>query len=78
MLAVGLQRKSFEQLSVELNNHATTQLMALFNQAIRKMVERFNAICENALEKGLADENAKADALLVPKHPVAMSLDVRL
>lgn len=57
LLAIGLQRKSFEDVERELGV-ATQQLMAMFVKIVRKVSTSFRKISEAAAAAGLPDEDA--------------------
>uniref|UniRef100_A0A914UPD7 Possible tRNA binding domain-containing protein n=1 Tax=Plectus sambesii TaxID=2011161 RepID=A0A914UPD7_9BILA len=50
VLGVGLQHKSVDVLSKELDL-PVNQLLAMFNKAMRKFSDNFNSICESAIEQ---------------------------
>lgn len=52
MLGIGLQCKSVDTLSAELDL-PPSQLLGLFNRLIRRSVQYFNAIMEQDIEKSL-------------------------
>ena len=56
LLAIGLQRKVFEDLEKELGV-ATQQLMAMFVKIVRKVSTCFSRISEEAVGKGMPDKD---------------------
>lgn len=50
LLAIGLQYKSFDQISAELNIQ-TNQLLAMFNKMIKKFVNQIRNLYENEIEQ---------------------------
>ena len=54
LLAIGLQRKAFEDLEKELNL-TTSQLMAMFVKVIRKVATCFRGIIEGAVEETMPE-----------------------
>ncbi|KAF2202862.1 DUF699-domain-containing protein [Delitschia confertaspora ATCC 74209] len=52
LLAIGLQRKAFEDVEKELGLN-TSQLMAMFVKVIRKVATCFRGIVEGAVEEGM-------------------------
>ena len=50
LLGIGLQYKSFDEISVELNIQCN-QLLALFNKMIKKFVNQIRLLYENEIEK---------------------------
>lgn len=67
MLAVGLQFQSIDDL-VKILDLPATQLLALFNRAVRRLVQHLNGICEKEVEAEMGDEQ------LVVMNPTAKSL----
>jgi N-acetyltransferase 10 len=55
LLGMGLQYKSFEEISVELNIQ-TNQLLALFNKLVKKFTNQIKLLYEREIDK---DESAK-------------------
>lgn len=50
LLAIGLQYKSFDDISSELNIQAN-QLLALFNKMIKKFVNKIRGLYESEIDK---------------------------
>jgi N-acetyltransferase 10 len=53
LLAIGLQRKSFDDVEKELGNVTVSQLMAMFIKVIRKISTHFRTVIEGALAESL-------------------------
>ncbi|PGH16030.1 hypothetical protein AJ79_02010 [Helicocarpus griseus UAMH5409] len=70
LLAIGLQRKSFDDVEKELNV-AASQLMAMFIKIARKVSSHFRTLVEGAVEKTLPP----ADAGVVPKDATGVHDD---
>ncbi|KAK9872107.1 hypothetical protein WA026_016151 [Henosepilachna vigintioctopunctata] len=62
LLGIGLQNKTFDELAKELEL-PTSQLMGLFNRAFRRVVNYFNSILEEDIEKTLAP---REDVIMTP------------
>lgn len=62
MLGIGLQHKTVDELSTELDL-PSSQLLGLFNRLVRRCVQHMNEILEKDVEKSLT---AKKDVLLTP------------
>lgn len=71
MLGIGLQHKTVETLSSELDL-PTSQLLGLFNRLIRRSVQYLNSVLEEEVEKSLV---APKDVNLTP---VAQSMQQEL
>eukprot|EP01134_Creolimax_fragrantissima_P008107 CFRG8107T1 len=65
LVSIGLQHRSIDDLAVELGLPAT-QLMALFNRAMRKLVDYFSSVEENDASERLPSQNGAA--LLLPRE----------
>ena len=50
LLAIGLQYKSFDDVSIELNIQCN-QLLAMFNKMIKKFVNQIRNLYENDIDK---------------------------
>jgi len=55
LLGLGLQYKTVDDLVKELDLPAS-QLLALFNRALRKIVQHLNGVCEKAVEVEMGEE----------------------
>lgn len=75
MLGMGLQHKTVDNLSKELDLPGT-QLLGLFNRCIRKQLDFINRILESAIAKQL--DNVNADERTANMLPVAQSLSKEL
>jgi N-acetyltransferase 10 len=62
LLAVGLQRKSFDDIEKELNV-ATSQLLAMFTKIVRKISSHFRSLLEDVVAEALpsADDGVLAE-----------------
>ena len=76
LLGAGLQSKSFEQLEKELGL-PVSQLLALFNKAVRKMTASLQAVLEAREDATLPAPSAMADAT-AHMAPLASHLDAEL
>ena len=76
LLGAGLQSKSFEELEKELGL-PVSQLLALFNKAVRKMSASLQAVLEAREEATLPAPSAMADAT-AHMAPLAAHLDAEL
>ncbi|XP_023932402.1 RNA cytidine acetyltransferase-like isoform X2 [Lingula anatina] len=71
LVSMGLQHKSVEDVEKDMEV-PSSQLLGLFNRVIRKMVQQFNQIAEEAVEKDMV---ARKEVIM---EPVKNSLDQEL
>jgi N-acetyltransferase 10 len=75
LLGLGLQHKTVDELAKELDLPAT-QLLGLFNRAIRKILDFINRVLESALSSQLV--SVDVDEKTAKMLPVAQSLSKEL
>lgn len=74
LLSTGLQRKTSNAVATELNLPAS-QVLAIFNKAIRKFSSYFDRICASAIEEAMKDEHKNIEAVKASLKPTAVSLE---
>jgi N-acetyltransferase 10 len=67
LLALGLQRKTLDDVEKELNLPAS-QLLAMFVKIIRKMSSHFRSIVEGAVAEGMPSESVPTRSLQASAH----------
>ena len=64
LLAIGLQYKSFDDVSIELNIQCN-QLLAMFNKMIKKFVNQIRNLYENDIDKDEINKKDKKNVSLI-------------
>lgn len=68
LLALGLQHKTVDKLSEELQNIPASQILSLFNKLVRKSVQYLNSISEDFIEKTMIKTQRKNDNIKVDRE----------
>ncbi|CAN8074547.1 unnamed protein product [Agarophyton chilense] len=78
LVAIGLQRKSIDQLEEELKIQSS-QILALFNKVVRKMSTHIRQLEENRVAEEIGPSDAeKVAATILPKTRLQKSVDEEL
>eukprot|EP00357_Protocruzia_adherens_P000638 CAMPEP_0115041186 /NCGR_PEP_ID=MMETSP0216-20121206/45354_1 /TAXON_ID=223996 /ORGANISM="Protocruzia adherens, Strain Boccale" /LENGTH=1031 /DNA_ID=CAMNT_0002422729 /DNA_START=28 /DNA_END=3123 /DNA_ORIENTATION=- len=76
LLGIGLQNKSVDDLQTELKL-PSSQILAFFNKIVRKVNNKFRALCEAEIEKSLPS-NKQAQSAKAALKPVNEDIDAEL
>lgn len=77
LLSLGLQHKSSSIVATELGL-PLSQVLSLFNKAIRKFSEYFDRICASAIEEAMSEEHKNVEKATASLKPTSVTLEEEL